>query len=1034
MKTNGQEKERVNGAQRARKSFTIVGKKPRLLFDQQDYDLLTIVNDILNRDKSHKDMKNLLVPYLHPHGIKEMAAYKDLRIAYAAVHLLNTLEFGAATERIGALRSLRDEVLFGGQRVLRRNTARVLLQIMKDLLREGGTPEEHIELAHDFRAASAGKPRIIRSLLRRYHLLEMPEEWNQVAFDHHVHDSSTKGRKSPTHLIMDAWIKGIRNLTVIYYNYVRPEAAEELLQAAEIMGINVRVGIEFPARFRNRYVHFIWTPRGFSDAQDFIDFLNDSKVKAFLEESAKVSTYKQQHVLDLLDQYNLIHRRELNALFGLKLTQLCREDFISFVGVGQASLLHLAEFIHTKLLPELERRTEELREHIKGMNEQQKAEAAKLVEQMNALDPREIVERYLRPTANPTLLDPNIPHDGPDVPDMLRLAPRELMDRLHSLPSGYRITLNLSDLSPLDVLELLYDCDGMVTHLEIYNLKDFSSGKQTGYAEINDLRRVINNGNVVKLKQIIKSYIDLIEAPASPDSAERAEKFKTILRNMAVFQSYHKGRPLDIHIGSDSAGRTHRTHGMGLVIKETLPKRSQKEISKASKSQSSSYETVPINVTERLRGTYIPRASFSGVYNSIYRFIRRIPVIRRLGYHLQKDWLVDYDTTDLEARGNLVTLGGVLEWNGNGLELAPKNNKQRDNCGRSLGRSLKNLNTGTKNAIKVLIGFTVAYITFKLTKDWFFLANFGAFIWLGITAARNVLQSVVGGGGIRQSQLLSWRDYVRWGRIADSLFYTGFSVPLLDWLVKSVILNNTFHINTTTNPVLLYTFIALSNGLYISSHNYFRGLQKEAIIGNMFRTVLSIPLAIAINFAIAEIFRLKGVVGYEAMLQMWATIISKFSSDWVAAFIEGAADRNTNIQIAIWDYEDKLKQLFETYTKLELVFPEMDLLDLLERPKEFLCAMKEESCELENIIIIIALDLLYFWMYRPRARSALRIIMRNMSWDERRILIRTQNVLERNREISQLFIDGIVGKNFARALSFYLERNRDYLAAMRKFA
>jgi len=334
----------------------------------------------------------------------------------------------------------------------------------------------------------------------------------------------------------------------------------------------------------------------------------------------------------------------------------------------------------------------------------------------------------------------------------------------------------------------------------------------------------------------------------------------------------------------------------------------------------------------------------------------------------------------------------------------------------------------------VLIGFTVAYITFKLTKDWFFLANFGAFIWLGITAARNVLQSVVGGGGIRQSQLLSWRDYVRWGRIADSLFYTGFSVPLLDWLVKSVILNNTFHINTTTNPVLLYTFIALSNGLYISSHNYFRGLQKEAIIGNMFRTVLSIPLAIAINFAIAEIFRLKGVVGYEAMLQMWATIISKFSSDWVAAFIEGAADRNTNIQIAIWDYEDKLKQLFETYTKLELVFPEMDLLDLLERPKEFLCAMKEESCELENIIIIIALDLLYFWMYRPRARSALRIIMRNMSWDERRILIRTQNVLERNREISQLFIDGIVGKNFARALSFYLERNRDYLAAMRKFA
>ena len=33
--------------------------------------------------------------------------------------------------------------------------------------------------------------------LRRYHLLEMPEEWNQIAFDDHVHDANTKGRKTP---------------------------------------------------------------------------------------------------------------------------------------------------------------------------------------------------------------------------------------------------------------------------------------------------------------------------------------------------------------------------------------------------------------------------------------------------------------------------------------------------------------------------------------------------------------------------------------------------------------------------------------------------------------------------------------------------------------------------------------------------------------------------------------------------------------------------------------------------------------------
>jgi hypothetical protein len=27
--------------------------------------------------------------------------------------------------------------------------------------------------------------------------VEMPEAWNQVSFDDHVHDANTKGRKSP---------------------------------------------------------------------------------------------------------------------------------------------------------------------------------------------------------------------------------------------------------------------------------------------------------------------------------------------------------------------------------------------------------------------------------------------------------------------------------------------------------------------------------------------------------------------------------------------------------------------------------------------------------------------------------------------------------------------------------------------------------------------------------------------------------------------------------------------------------------------
>lgn len=147
---------------------------PKYFFDTQDHKLLSIVNDVLNRDESLRSQKKLLYPYLHPHGIKEMAATKELRIAYAVIHLLDSLEVGKADDRISALRSLQDEVLNIAHTSLRINTARVLLQIMKELVRSHGNYRRQLELAHDFRTAASGKPRVIRMQLRRYHLLEMP--------------------------------------------------------------------------------------------------------------------------------------------------------------------------------------------------------------------------------------------------------------------------------------------------------------------------------------------------------------------------------------------------------------------------------------------------------------------------------------------------------------------------------------------------------------------------------------------------------------------------------------------------------------------------------------------------------------------------------------------------------------------------------------------------------------------------------------------------------------------------------------------
>jgi hypothetical protein len=82
--------------------------------------------------------------------------------------------------------------------------------------------------------------------------------------------------------------------------------------------------------------------------------------------------------------------------------------------------------------------------------------------------------------------------------------------------------------------------------------------------------------------------------------------------------------------------------------------------------------------------------------------------------------------------------------------------------------------------------------------------------------------------------------------------------------------------------------------------------------------------------------------------------------------------------------------------------------------------------------MIQALDLLYFWMYQPRSRVALRQYLGTLTEDERQILVSSQFTLQRYREISQLFIDGILGLNFQRPLSFYLSRYEGYLEEVKR--
>ena len=993
---------------------TITPVSSRFCFDTRDHELLSIINEMVDGDKSVLHEQRRFFHQLHPRGIKEMAESRGLRIAYAVAHLLESLDTGEVSRRICALRALRDEVLCSTEQDLQMNTARVLIEIMKDLVRATGNYTRQLELAHDFRQAASGKPRIVRFFLKKYRLLEMPEEWNHLAFDDHVHDANTKGRKSATHLIMDAWIKGIRRLRVIYYNFIRPDSAAELMDAAAIMGIEVRIGIEFSVSLYDGFAQIIWVPRGFADADDFIRFLSDDAVDALMDDGGEVSDFQRNQVLGALEIFNRVHRPLIADKFGIDFPELDTADFLSGIGSGQASLLHLAKFIHRKLIPAFQAKTETLQTVYKNSENDEKRRIEADIREMDRFDLDTIHDAYLKPALQ------NQPAE--ELPALMKHSAHDLIERLDRLRSGYRITLNLTHMKAEDVLEILYECKGFITRLEIFNLKDHADGITGNIPAIHELQQCINNGNVIHLKRIITDIIRRLEADPAPTANARARRIKEILADIGSLKAMYKSKSIKGRIGSDSTGYSPRLYGMGLAVLDSLPPRARRQIASE---HDMPRLIIPFHVGTALRKTCRMDSSQTGFFSFLAKQVRNIPGCRYFGLPSREEWVARVDSIRMAEKGNIITLGGVQKEASNGLAPEAKPTKSQQSS-----QPWRYLQTRWKNLLKLTAGFLPAFLTFLLTHDWWLLMFFGAFIWFGITGVRNILQAVVAGGGVRSTSMLRWNDFVSWERLVDSLMFTGFSVPLLDYLVKTVIMDKGFTVTADAAPLALYSTMALVNGIYLTGHNLFRGLPRKTAFANFFRSAVSIPVAFILSSLAGAAMTIAGVTGVGMVLQSWAAVISKFSSDLVAGFIEGAVDRENNIRNRVKDYQQRMNQFTDVYAKLEIRFPETDVYELLESPRRWFELSDPESKDLIRIMIINSLDLLYFWMYQPRARTAFSGLLADMPAEERRAIIQAQKILGMEREISQMFIDGIAGRNFSRPLAFYLAHSGNYLDAV----
>jgi hypothetical protein len=307
------------------------------------------------------------LPPSHPAGFVRELKKRRITIVESYLIIIRYLESEHHKERIHALRLLEEQTFHSKNITMPLNTARVQIALMKEAIKSRDNKRRQLELLHDFTVSSYGQPSVIRGYLDEMGIIELPETGARIAdmqagWDLHVHDNSSYGRKTPSQLVIDAFIKGISEITVAFDQLDDLGNIEEVLEAGTILGVRVNIGVEFSLRTCGHRFHFMFLLPSLRTSADLSVFLrsHEAALRAFLDGLDRNRESRVQSVRRLIDNFNAVFLPTLNegyprdsvyALSALDLAQA--EEIVPLVNVNR---LLLGEILYSAWKPVLLKR------------------------------------------------------------------------------------------------------------------------------------------------------------------------------------------------------------------------------------------------------------------------------------------------------------------------------------------------------------------------------------------------------------------------------------------------------------------------------------------------------------------------------------------------------------------------------------------------------------------------------------------------------------------------------------------------------
>lgn len=755
-----------------------------------DEKIVSIV-DKLNQTFEEPIVKPVSRLHSHPGGYRREFGKRRLNIAEAYMIIAKSQSPDLYEARLNSLQTIIEQSLYAKTVAMPINTARMQIYLMKKAVESYGNRRKQMEYISDFGSVSFGNETVIRNFLRKHGLIEVPEEEKplkqlSLGWDDHVRDSLSDGRKSPSQLMADAFIKGLSRITIVYNNLDEPRIISEALNAGEIMGVAVEIGIEFSVGKGKHKRRYLYIPPVFSKSKDFFNFLkeNEAQLSEFREGMRANVLGRRKTIISMINQFNDLHLPRLNEGFSYESPcwfHMLREDELDkIVGYGQPSIEHLSELLYEKFKVVYHKRVlylkalvisgeKKLRKHnyskwefdfVKNWYEETR-------HIYNNLNQDDLTAKYL--VVGSAIEYDSVFSDEKPVFEMLRGLP------------GKIVFLNPLEMGLKNAIKHIVEHVDYLTNVELMNLKGCSSCNPNDILLLNKFLYNLNNLPESEMHEFLNQHeIDINHTKVAFACRSAFE------RNIAP------------SCGSGATGRNSLIPGMGFI-------RSSRISQSVKKAVLSKHISLPQPI-----GTMILNRG---------------------------KWPHDLYAKEDEDFETLVSLGATSS------QSPIKVGDEEKNDLIELSKTWQYLNPNLKNLILFVSGFSITmywmyYIQFN---NFFNVALFFAILWMCITFFRNILVDLIASAGTDFKQWTA--KNVNFSNAYQSLFWTGLSVPVLGLVKQNFDLLWIGEKGGFIFEGVKFLALSLANGIYIVSHNKLRSFDKNVIKINFFRSILSWPFA-----------------------------------------------------------------------------------------------------------------------------------------------------------------------------------------------